>query len=592
MRRLLLVPACLIGFACQSSQYVTREELRSMIALPPSPADEGASVQKCDLDELVAGAFAAPEAATRAAAAMAATDQKMAPLTSALSAIDQAFSVSANNLANAETTAFKRTYAVSEPNGTATFKLDFEQGSMENTGRQLDCGIQGQGFFRVQTTKGEAYTRNGNFFINKDGDVVLGMGDGYKVEPKITVPSGVTDVSISTDGKVTVMRGGTLAPTSIGQLEIFQFPNPQGLNWQGGSLYLETKTSGNPISGKPGDNGAGQTLQGFLEGSNVDPMKERLRMRFLQNWRATILRVINENQSDKAAPAKPSELKSTNAAQPTLRSNEPQLARAASPSGAIINNAQSSTLVSALRAIDCLYSVSANNLANAKTVGFKSSRVNLEDLQAHSIKAPGTVTANGEVSPAGIAFGTGVKIASTQLNTEQGSIESTSRPLDVAIQGQGYFKVKILATLSDGFGYTRNGNFFVNKDGNLGLSTDNDYILDPKIAIPKGATDISITKDGKVKVTKAGEAAPAFAGQIQLHQFINAQGLNLLGGSIYTETESSGRALSSAPGSDGAGLLQQGFLEASNVKPEDERLHMKMLDNWRATILAIIDQLK
>lgn len=281
---------------CQSSQYVTREELRSIIALPPSPADEGAWVQKCDLDDLVAGAFNAPEAATCAAAAMGATDQKMAPLTRALSAIDQAFTICANNLANAETTAFKRTYAVSTPDGTPTFRLDFEQGAMENTGRQLDVGIQGQGLFKVKATSGYAYTRNGNFFVNHEGMVVLGMGDGYKLQPPFIIPKGATDVSISSDGRVTVTQSGTLTPTAIGQLELHQFINPQGLKLLGGSLYLETEASGHPTSSKPGENGAGQVLQGFLERSNVDPIKERLRMRFLQNWHATILSVINETK--------------------------------------------------------------------------------------------------------------------------------------------------------------------------------------------------------------------------------------------------------------------------------------------------------
>jgi flagellar basal-body rod protein FlgG len=296
MRRLLLVPACLIGFACQSSQYVTREELQSMIALPPAEQGADAKIQRCDLDALVAGAFTAPEAATRAAAALAATDQKMTPLTRALSAIDQSFSVCANNLANAETTAYKRTRAVSTPEGTPTFRLDFEQGALENTGRQLDLGIQGQGLFKVKTTNGYAYTRNGNFFINKEGRVVLGMGDGYKLEPQIEIPKGTTDVSISIDGKVTVMKAGMVAATSVGQIELHQFINPQGLKLLGGSLYLETEASGHPTASKPGEDGAGQALQGFLEGSNVDPMKERLRMRFLQNWRATILNVINETK--------------------------------------------------------------------------------------------------------------------------------------------------------------------------------------------------------------------------------------------------------------------------------------------------------
>jgi flagellar basal-body rod protein FlgG len=223
-----------------------------------------------------------------------------------------------------------------------------------------------------------------------------------------------------------------------------------------------------------------------------------------------------------------------------------------------------------LRALSTRIDVVANNLANAETTAFKRSRVNFEDLYYTAIKQPGTTTANGDISPAGIYVGLGVKISNTQLDTEQGSMENTGRQLDVGIQGQGFFKVKILPTISDGFGYTRNGNFFVNKDGDLVLGMGDGYKLDPKINIPKGTTDVSISTDGKVSVTKSGTLAPVVVGQLEVYQFINPQGLNLLGGSIYTQTESSGPALQGKPGENGAGQVLQGFLEASNVDPVKE----------------------
>ena len=111
----------------------------------------------------------------------------------------------------------------------------------------------------------------GNFFVNHDGQLVLGMGDGYKLEPGIFVPKGVTDVSISQDGVVEVVRAGTNAKQRIGQIELSQFVNPQGLSPLAGSLYLQTSLSGSPSPSKPGENDAGQVLQGFLESSNVDP---------------------------------------------------------------------------------------------------------------------------------------------------------------------------------------------------------------------------------------------------------------------------------------------------------------------------------
>lgn len=223
-----------------------------------------------------------------------------------------------------------------------------------------------------------------------------------------------------------------------------------------------------------------------------------------------------------------------------------------------------------LRALSTRIDVVANNLANAETTAFKRSRVNFEDLPYLCLEQPGTTAANGDVSPAGTYVGLGVRISNTQLDLEQGSLENTGRQLDVGISGQGFFKIKILPSIGDGFGYTRNGNFFVNKDGELVLGMGDGYKVEPKITIPKGTTEISISQDGRVEVLVAGSKNKQSVGQMQLYQFINPQGLNLLGGSIYTETESSGQAQESKPGENGAGQVLQGFLEASNVDPVKE----------------------
>jgi len=223
-----------------------------------------------------------------------------------------------------------------------------------------------------------------------------------------------------------------------------------------------------------------------------------------------------------------------------------------------------------LRALSTRIDVVANNLANAETTAFKRSRVNFEDLMYLTLKQPGAQTQQGDIAPAGIFVGLGTKISNTQIDLEQGSLESTNRPLDVGIQGPGFFRVKILSTIGDGVAYTRNGNFFVNKDGELVLGMGDGYKLEPKIVIPKGVTDVSISADGNVQVMKAGTTAPQKVGQLQVFQFVNPQGLNLLGGSIYTQTESSGQPLESKPGENGAGQVLQGFLESSNVDPVKE----------------------
>lgn len=223
-----------------------------------------------------------------------------------------------------------------------------------------------------------------------------------------------------------------------------------------------------------------------------------------------------------------------------------------------------------LRALSTRIDVVANNLANAETTAFKRSRVNFEDLMYLGLKQPGTTSGNGEVAPAGIFVGLGTKISNTQLDLEQGSMENTGRQLDVGIQGTGFFKVKILDTVGEGVGYTRNGNFFVNNQNELVLGMGDGYKLLPPITIPQGATDISISQDGVIQCVKPGQNAKTQVGQLQLSSFVNPQGLSLLGGSIYVPTDSSGPAIDNKPGENGTGTILQGFLEGSNVDPVKE----------------------
>lgn len=223
-----------------------------------------------------------------------------------------------------------------------------------------------------------------------------------------------------------------------------------------------------------------------------------------------------------------------------------------------------------LRALSTRIDVVANNLANAETTAFKRSRLNFEDLMYLTLKQPGTVSSSGEVSPAGIFVGLGVRISNSQLDLEQGSLESTNRPLDVGVQGQGFFAVQVMPSIGEGVAYTRNGNFFVNEQSELVLGMGDGYKLIPPIEIPPGATDISISENGQVSVLVAGSEAKQQVGELQLTQFINPQGLKLLGGSLYVATDSSGPAQTFTPGDGGTGKVIQGFLEASNVDPVKE----------------------
>jgi len=222
-----------------------------------------------------------------------------------LRALSTRIDVLANNLANAETTAFKGSrcnfedlyYQQMKQPGTAdaagdiapagifvglgtklsNTQLDLTQGSLEATGRNLDVGIQGDGFFAIKTLDslgGIGYTRNGDFFMNQSGELVLGMGSGYKLVPPITLPPTATNISIGLDGTVQYTPSGKTTQVTAGQLKLALFPNPQGLKLLGGSIYAPTDASGPVQSAAPGLDGTGQTLSGFLESSNVDPVTQ------------------------------------------------------------------------------------------------------------------------------------------------------------------------------------------------------------------------------------------------------------------------------------------------------------------------------
>lgn len=225
-----------------------------------------------------------------------------------------------------------------------------------------------------------------------------------------------------------------------------------------------------------------------------------------------------------------------------------------------------------LRALSTRIDVVANNLANAETTAFKRSRVNFEDLMYVALKQPGAQNAEGAIAPAGIFVGLGVRVSNTQLDIEQGSLESTGRKLDIGISGPGFLRVRLPDTISQGEGYTRNGNFFINADGDLIVGMGDGYRIEPPINIPAGVPeeDITISEDGVVSYIQPGQNTSTVAGQLSIFQFTNPQGLRLLGGSIYAKTDASGDAIESNPAEDGAGTVLQGFLEGSNVDPVKE----------------------
>lgn len=222
------------------------------------------------------------------------TDADIEPIASTLSALDEAIRVTTDNLSNAETTAYKAA-RVRIVDGNAQVLHNFDQGPMENTGRQLDVAIQGNGYFCVTlpTSSGDriGYTRIGALLQNMEGDLVVALGDGYRLHPPINLPPGVTDVTISLRGEVSFKRSGSTVPQLAGVIHVSQFVNQEGLQRWSDVVYQATDQSGMALESNPDEDGAGKTLQGFLEGSNVDRVKEQVRLNYLTRWREDLMDV-------------------------------------------------------------------------------------------------------------------------------------------------------------------------------------------------------------------------------------------------------------------------------------------------------------
>jgi flagellar basal-body rod protein FlgG len=213
--------------------------------------------------------------------------------------------------------------------------------------------------------------------------------------------------------------------------------------------------------------------------------------------------------------------------------------------------------------------VISNNLANVGTTGFKRSRAVFEDLMYQNMRQVGGQTSDQTRLPSGLQLGTGVRTVATERLHSQGNLTKTDNPKDVAINGGGFFQV----LMPDGTtSYTRDGSFQTNADGQL--VTASGFQVQPQITIPANATGITIARDGTVTVTQAGTTASTQVGQLQLATFLNPTGLQSMGENLYNETDSSGAPNVVVPGVEGAGILTQGYVEASNVNVVEEMVNM------------------
>ncbi|GAB2182538.1 flagellar basal-body rod protein FlgG [Denitratisoma sp. agr-D3] len=213
--------------------------------------------------------------------------------------------------------------------------------------------------------------------------------------------------------------------------------------------------------------------------------------------------------------------------------------------------------------------VISNNLANTSTNGFKRSRAVFEDLLYQTIRQPGALATQQNTIPSGLMLGTGVRPISTEHVFTQGSLQKTENPLDMAINGQGFFQIQ----MPDGtLAYTRDGAF--QKDNTGQIVTSSGYPLSPAIVIPNNALTVSVSKDGIVTVTTPGTTAATQIGTIQLATFVNNGGLQSVGENLFVETGSSGVPTPNTPGLNGAGVINQLYVETSNVNVAEELVSM------------------
>ncbi len=210
--------------------------------------------------------------------------------------------------------------------------------------------------------------------------------------------------------------------------------------------------------------------------------------------------------------------------------------------------------------------VIANNIANINTTGFKRQRAEFQDLLYQNIERVGVTSSDaGTIVPTGVQVGVGVKAGSVYRVTEQGGLNQSSNPYDLALQGEGYF----IVTLPDGRdAYTRAGNFAVNADGQL--VTEDGFAVAPGISIPSDAISVSINRAGVVQAITGDGGAPQDVGALELARFVNPPGLEGIGDNMFLETAASGPANRGQPGSIGFATILQGFLETSNVNAVSE----------------------
>jgi flagellar basal-body rod protein FlgG len=214
--------------------------------------------------------------------------------------------------------------------------------------------------------------------------------------------------------------------------------------------------------------------------------------------------------------------------------------------------------------------VISNNMANVNTAGYKKSKAEFQDLLYQTLKTPGTATASGSISPSGVQIGLGSSVVATTRLFTQGNFQETSNPLDLGIEGDGFFQIEMP---NGDIAYTRAGSFKIDNEGSL--INPEGMPLSPSITIPSTAIEISVGTDGTVSILNGETSLIEILGSsVQLARFSNPSGLKAIGHNLFTQTASSGDPAEGAPGSTGLGIIAQGYIELSNVSIVEEMVNL------------------
>lgn len=237
-----------------------------------------------------------------------------------------------------------------------------------------------------------------------------------------------------------------------------------------------------------------------------------------------------------------------------------------------------------MNAMQLKIDATSHDLSNAGTNGYKSVVTQFEDLLYLNFRQPGAQSSQQTQVPSGLSIGTGVRPVATVRNFTQGALQKTDNSFDMAINGTGFFQVQ----MPDGTtAYTRDGGFQLDNQGQI--VTANGFVIQPATTVPQGTTSVTIGQDGTISAVVAGSNTPTQLGQFQLATFVNQTGLQSIGQNLYIETASSGTPTLSTPGLNGAGLINQGYVETSNVNVVEALVSLIQDQNNYQLIARVID---